>query len=181
MLPVPGDFMIPRFVSCCSDRMVSWNVFRESPSRVVIPMAPWDVCVSTWVTGVAIYRPSKMPLTEANSSVYFWAFSTSSGFSGSRRRSRTWRPRANAVTYSSTEATYSLMMAALDSTASVIWLVISFLTMEAVLEDTTTQSRDIPARVMIVVIIPMRVASLLFARNFMNRPPEKIERINISR
>ena len=58
------------------------------------------------------------------------------------------------------------MMAALDSTASVIWLVMSFLTMEAVLVDTTSQSSTIPNRVIAVVIMPMRVASFLFSRNF---------------
>ena len=47
MLPVPGDFMMPELVSSRRVRMVSWKVFRESPSRVVIPMAPWEVWVST--------------------------------------------------------------------------------------------------------------------------------------
>lgn len=39
MLPVPGDFMIPRFVSSCRDRMVSWKFFSDSPDRVIMPMA----------------------------------------------------------------------------------------------------------------------------------------------
>ena len=40
MLPVPGDFIIPRFVSCRWERMESWKDFKESPDRVVMPMAP---------------------------------------------------------------------------------------------------------------------------------------------
>ena len=59
------------------------------------------------------------------------------------------------------------MMAALDSTASVIWLVMSFLTMSEPLSDTVRHSRSIPARVMHVVMMPIRVASLRFTRNFM--------------
>lgn len=39
MLPVPGDSMIPRLVSCGLDRMVSRNTSSESPFRVVMPMA----------------------------------------------------------------------------------------------------------------------------------------------
>ena len=173
ILPVPGDFMIPKLVNCFWDRIVSWKLRRESPVRVVIPMAPWEVWVSTWVAGVAIYRPSKTPLTAAKSSVYFWAFSNSSGSVGSIRRLRTSLLRAKAVIYSSAESTYSSMIAALDSTASVIWLVISFLTMEAVLVDTMIQSSSIPIRVMAVMIIPMRAASFLFTRNFIKAPPKK--------
>ena len=58
------------------------------------------------------------------------------------------------------------MMDARDSTASVIWLVMSLLTMAAVLVDTTIQSSSIPARVMAVVMMPMREASRLLIRNF---------------
>ena len=47
MLPVPGDFMMPRLVSSRVARMVSRKVFRESPDRVVMPMAPWEVWVRT--------------------------------------------------------------------------------------------------------------------------------------
>ena len=39
MLPVPGDFMIPRLVSFCSAKIVSRNVCSESPVRVVMPTA----------------------------------------------------------------------------------------------------------------------------------------------
>ena len=74
MLPVPGDFMIPRFVSSCPARIVFWNSFKDSPDRVVIPMALWDVWVRMYVEGVAMYKPSKMPLTAAKSSVYCCAF-----------------------------------------------------------------------------------------------------------
>ncbi len=52
------------------------------------------------------------------------------------------------------------MMEALDSTASVIWFVMSFLTIAAMLLDTVNQSSSIPARVMAVVMMLMRVASL---------------------
>ena len=97
MLPVPGDFMMPRFVSSRRERMVSWNVLSDSPFRVVIPMASGEVCVRTYVSGVAIYRPSKMPLTAANSSVYFWALARSRGSSGCSRSSRTSPPRAKAA------------------------------------------------------------------------------------
>ena len=45
MLPVPGDFIIPRLVSSGEARIVSWNSSKESPVRVVMPMAPWEVCV----------------------------------------------------------------------------------------------------------------------------------------
>lgn len=69
------------------------------------------------------------------------------------------------VIYSSAESTYSLIIAALDSTASVIWLVISPLTIEAALVDTTSQSSIIPIKVIIVVITPIRVASYLFSIN----------------
>ena len=65
------------------------------------------------------------------------------------------------------------MIAARASTASVIWLVILPLTIEAVLVDTISQSSSIPAIVMAVVMMPMRVASLLFARDFINSPPQK--------
>ncbi len=54
MLPVPGDFMMPRSVSCCWARIVSWRVFKGSPDRVVMPMAPWEVWVRTWVSGAAM-------------------------------------------------------------------------------------------------------------------------------
>ena len=57
------------------------------------------------------------------------------------------------------------MIAALDSTASVIWLVMLLLTIEAARLDTTNQSSSMPAKVIAVVIILMRVASLLFTRN----------------
>ncbi len=58
------------------------------------------------------------------------------------------------------------MIAALDSTASVIWLVMLLLTIEAARLDTTNQSNSMPAKVIAVVIILMRVASFLFTRNF---------------
>ncbi len=64
------------------------------------------------------------------------------------------------------------MMAALDSTVSVIWLVISFLTMEEALADTMIQSRSIPVRIMVVVVMPIRVASFWFVRNFINFLPQ---------
>ena len=52
-----------------------------------------------------------------------------------------------------------MIMAALDSTASVIWFVISFLTIDAALVDTISHSSNIPTRVIAVVIILIRVAS----------------------
>lgn len=45
------------------------------------------------------------------------------------------------------------------------WLVISFLTTEATLEETTSQRSSIPARVMTVVTTPIRVANFLFSIN----------------
>ena len=51
------------------------------------------------------------------------------------------------------------MIEALDSTASIIWLVILFFTMEETRLDTMTQSSSIPVKVMTVVIMPIRVAS----------------------
>ncbi len=69
MLPVPGDFMMPRLVSSRRARMVSWKVRKESPERVVIPTAEGEVWVKTWVLGVAIYSPSKTPFTAAKFSV----------------------------------------------------------------------------------------------------------------
>ena len=136
-----------------------------------MPIASFEVCVKTKVSGVAMYKPSKMPLTEAKSSVYCCAFFKSAESVGRISSSRTSLPKAKADIYSSAEATYSLMMAALDSTASVIWLVMSFLTIEAVFVDTMNQSRDIPANVIAVVRMPMRVTSFLLARNFINSPP----------
>ena len=47
ILPVPGDSIMPRLVSDRVARMVSWKDFSESPVRVVMPMAPWEVWVST--------------------------------------------------------------------------------------------------------------------------------------
>ena len=35
------------------DRIVSWKVFSDSPSRVVMPIAPWEVCVRTYVSGAS--------------------------------------------------------------------------------------------------------------------------------
>ena len=75
------------------------------------------------------------------------------------------------VEYSEPEATYSLIMAARDSTASVIWLVMSLFTTEAALLDTTSQSSSIPISVIAVVMIPIRVASFLFSKNRINTPP----------
>lgn len=57
-------------------------------------------------------------------------------------------------------------MAALDSAASVIWLVMSFLTTEAALPDTTNYNSVIPVKTMAVVMLLMRVASLRFTKNF---------------
>ena len=64
------------------------------------------------------------------------------------------------------------MMEALDSTASGIWLVISFLTVEEALAHKLIQSRSIPVRIMVVVVMPIRVASFWFVRNFINFPPQ---------
>jgi hypothetical protein len=47
MLPVPGERMIPRFVSSLWAKIVSWKDCRESPDRVVIPTASWEVWVRT--------------------------------------------------------------------------------------------------------------------------------------
>lgn len=47
MLPVPGDFMIPRFVSRGPAKMVLRNSSSESPLRVVIPTASFEVWVKT--------------------------------------------------------------------------------------------------------------------------------------
>ena len=54
MLPVPGDFMIPKFVSPRWERIVLRKVSSESPVRVVMPIAPLEVWVRTRVAGVAI-------------------------------------------------------------------------------------------------------------------------------
>lgn len=54
MLPVPGDFMMPELVSCSWARMVFRNSSRDSPDRVVIPMAYCEVWVRTYVSGVAM-------------------------------------------------------------------------------------------------------------------------------
>ena len=74
MLPVPGDFIIPRFVSLGSAKIVLRNSSNDSPVRVVMPIACSDVWVRTYVEGVLIYNPSKMPFKAAKSSVYFCAF-----------------------------------------------------------------------------------------------------------
>lgn len=58
--------MIPRLVSCGCARIVFWNSVKESPFRVVIPIAPCEVWVKTYVSGVLIYSPSKIPFISAN-------------------------------------------------------------------------------------------------------------------
>ncbi len=105
MLPVPGDFIIPKFVSSWLAKMVSWNASRESPVLVVMPTASGEVWVKTKVSGVAMYKPSNTPLKAAKSSVYCCARCNSFGSSGSSKRSRTWLPKAKAFIYSSAEAT----------------------------------------------------------------------------
>ena len=77
MLPVPGDFMIPRLVSFGSAGIVRWNSSRDSSIRVVKPMAPWVLL--SFLQMCRIFR------------VY--------------EQIRTLLPRAKAVIYSSAEAT----------------------------------------------------------------------------
>ena len=47
MLPVPGDFMIPRLVNLGWASIVLRNSSKDSPLRVVIPIASCEVWVST--------------------------------------------------------------------------------------------------------------------------------------
>ncbi len=54
MLPVLGDSMIPRLVNFAPARIVFWNSAKESPDLVVMPMAPWEVWVRMYVSGVPI-------------------------------------------------------------------------------------------------------------------------------
>lgn len=62
------------------------------------------------------------------------------------------------------------MIAALDSTASIIWLVMLFFTIDATELETMNQSRSIPEKVIIVVIMLMRVASFWLIRDLITFP-----------
>ena len=74
-----GDFSMPVLLNSFFERISSLSCFNPSPSLVVIPIADSAVWVKTNDSGVAIYNPSKTPLTVANSTVYSCALLVSSG------------------------------------------------------------------------------------------------------